>query len=343
MRVAIAHASEALAGALGAAVTSVPGWRVAWRAASPGAAVERCAADRPDVLLLQARPDVAGATRRIMQATPCAIVLVVDDQQAEAGRVFEAMGAGAIDAVRAPAVDAGGWLGGTWEVIDKLHVAARMARSVAASGPQEPRAVSAAVNLPPLVLIGASTGGPAALARVLGALPAGYRGAVVVVQHVAAEFCGELARWLSGQVRLPVRTAARGDRPQASHVLLAGGHDNLVLTRDLDLTYRRPARHSYYHPSVDVFFKSVAAHWPAPGMAVLLTGIGRDGAEGLLTLRTARWTTIAQDESTSVVYGMPKAAMERRAAVHILPLDQIGPLLGRFAATPPGARRSARD
>lgn len=96
--------------------------------------------------------------------------------------------------------------------------------------------------------------------------------------------------------------------------------------------YRPPAPGSYYHPSVDVFFRSLASQWTSPGLAVLLTGIGRDGAEGLLALRQKGWRTIAQDEASSVVYGMPKAAVELKAAGQILSLEHIGLEVARFAS-----------
>jgi two-component system response regulator WspF len=181
-----------------------------------------------------------------------------------------------------------------------------------------------------LVIVGASTGGPVALVTVLAGLPPTFHAAIVVVQHVGEEFCGELAQWLAGQIRLPARVAMRGDRPHPGEVVLAGGRDDLVMTPGLDLAYRRPVRQSFYHPSVDVFFKSVAAYWPTHGLAVLLTGIGRDGAEGLLALRSAGWSTIAQDQASSVVYGMPKAAVDLGAAAEVLSLEQIGPAINRF-------------
>jgi two-component system response regulator WspF len=175
---------------------------------------------------------------------------------------------------------------------------------------------------------------------VLGALPASFPGAVVVVQHVGAEFSGDLAEWIATQSAISVRIVDPPDRPRAATAIVAGGGHDLVLTRGLDLVCEPPAPDSFYHPSADVFFKSVARHWPRRGLAILLTGIGRDGAEGLLALRRAGWQTIAQDEASSVVYGMPKAAAALGAAVDVLPLDQIAAAIVRFADAPAASRRT---
>ncbi|MFO7600552.1 MAG: chemotaxis protein CheB, partial [Candidatus Desulfacyla sp.] len=129
---------------------------------------------------------------------------------------------------------------------------------------------------------------------------------------------------------LNVRLATRGIRPSLSTVFLAGSNDHLILAPDLTLTYTREPSNIPFRPSVDVFFKSVAEHWPLKGVAVLLTGMGRDGAEGLSALRQDGWYTIAQDEATSVVYGMPKAARDLGAAVDILPIDRVAPAIIRF-------------
>jgi two-component system response regulator WspF len=344
MRVAIVHQSDALADVLERALRSVDGWDVAWRARDARAAVENAAADRPDVLLLQVSKGAVEATREIMHASPCAIVLMLDRRDEDSGRVFEAMSEGALDVVMAPSVDDGGRLTGTGEILGKVKVAARLARWPGREKDKEVRAVPLAEtgSLPPLVVVGASTGGPAALVKLLAPLPKTYPAAIVVVQHVAADFCAELAGWLGRQVGLTVKATVRGDRPAAGIVMLAGGNDDLEFTRDLELTYRRPRRsRSFYHPSVDAFFTSAAMFWPSPGLAVLLTGIGRDGADGLSVLRKSGWTTIAQDEATSVVYGMPKAAVELGAASQVLPIGDIARLLGKFGATAPVGRNRA--
>ncbi len=178
-----------------------------------------------------------------------------------------------------------------------------------------------------LVGIGASAGGPKALAKLLAHLPADFPAPVVIVQHVDAQFAAGLATWLDHQTPLHVRLAREGDRPQAGTVLLAGQDNHLVFASPTRLVYTRHPADSPCHPSIDLFFTSVARFWPGEVVGVLLTGMGRDGAEGLRVLHANGHPTIAQDRSSSVVYGMPGAAVELGAASEILALDKIAPRL----------------
>jgi two-component system chemotaxis response regulator CheB/two-component system response regulator WspF len=179
----------------------------------------------------------------------------------------------------------------------------------------------------PLVAIGASAGGPAALATLLAGLPKDFAAAIVIVQHVDAAFAAGMADWLNQQSALPVRIAREGDRPQAGVALLAATDDHLHLKLPNVLGYTPVPEETPYRPSVDVFFHSVVARWPARAVGVLLTGMGRDGAIGLKAMRTKGYHTIAQDEATSAVYGMPKAAAALDAAAAILPLPRIAAAL----------------
>jgi two-component system response regulator WspF len=178
-----------------------------------------------------------------------------------------------------------------------------------------------------LVAIGASAGGPAALAAVLARLPATFAAPVVIVQHLDAQFASGLATWLGDATRLAVRIAADGEVLTPGCVLLAGRDDHLVLKSNRRVGYQTEPAAAIYRPSIDVFFEGVAATWPGPVIGVLLTGMGRDGAAGLKALRDRGHLTLAQDQATSAVYGMPKAAVQLNAAAEVLPLDQIGPRL----------------
>jgi len=175
-----------------------------------------------------------------------------------------------------------------------------------------------------LVAIGASAGGPNALARVLADLPATFPAAIVIIQHVDERFAAGMAEWLTRVSPIAVEVAREGDRPRMGTALLAGTNDHLVLKGAVRLGYTPEPRNQAYRPSVDVFFESVGAQWTGEAVGVLLTGMGRDGAKGLKALRDRGCYTISQDESTSAVYGMPKAAANMGAAVDILPLELIG-------------------
>jgi two-component system response regulator WspF len=240
--------------------------------------------------------------------------------------VCRAMGHGGLDAVNTPTLGPGGAVRDGEGILSRLAKLERARRASYVPAQPAPDAAAPATLPPPsqpLVVLGASTGGPAALARVLKALPADFPAGVVLVQHIAGDFAPGLAHWLQGHGVLPVRLARDGDVPRPGEVLLAGTDDHLILRPDRRLAYTPEPVQCPYRPSVDVFFGSVASAWTRPGVAVLLTGMGSDGARGLLQLRRLGWHTLTEDESSSVVFGMPRAAAELDAACRILPLDQI--------------------
>jgi two-component system response regulator WspF len=136
-------------------------------------------------------------------------------------------------------------------------------------------------------------------------------------------FAPGLKEWLGEQSRRTITLIQEGMEPSEGETFLSCTDEHLVLGADRRLHHSTEPRSISYRPSVDVFFNSVARHWPRPGVGVLLTGMGRDGAAGLLALRQTGWKTIAQDEETSVVWGMPKAAAELGAAERVLPLPRI--------------------
>jgi two-component system, chemotaxis family, response regulator WspF len=183
-----------------------------------------------------------------------------------------------------------------------------------------------------LVAIGASVGGPAALTTILRGLPADFPAAVVIVQHIDERFGLGMAKWLNQGAALEVRVAAEGDRPATGVVLLAATGDHLVFKGADRLGYTADPVDYVHRPSVDAFFHSVCRLWRGEVIGVLLTGMGRDGALGLKALRDAGHHTIAQDEASSAVYGMPKAAATIDAAVEILPAARIAARLMELVA-----------
>ena len=197
----------------------------------------------------------------------------------------------------------------------------------------DPRAAtSSGQRCDQMVAIGASAGGPGALATLLGRLPEDFRAAIVVVQHVDAQFAIGMAQWLSRHCGLPVSVAKEGDRPVAGRVLIAGTSDHLTMKTPDTLGYTPEPRHFVYRPSIDVFFESLGQLWQGELIGVLLTGMGKDGAAGLKTLRNQGHHTIAQDEATSVVWGMPGSVAEAGLCASVLPIDQIAPAIVRLFA-----------
>ncbi|TFW35001.1 chemotaxis-specific protein-glutamate methyltransferase CheB [Massilia horti] len=319
MRIGIANAAP---GALDALQRVLAGaHEVAWIARDGLEALRLCHEDRPELVLMDLdmpQADGVEATRRIMREAPCAILVVTARPQDSVGQVFRALGAGALDVTATPlacAEDGGAAL------LAKIRTIAKLI----AGRPAEPAAAPGAVRH--LVAVGASTGGPVALAKMLADWRPPPEVAVVVVQHIDANFAGQLANWLGKQLPAPVCTITDGAPLLGGAVQIAHTNDHLWLAHDHCLRYTIEPRHLVYRPSIDIFFQSVAAHWPGAATGVLLTGMGRDGAAGLLALRRAGKATIAQNEASSTVYGMPRAAAELGAAERILSLGNINALI----------------
>lgn len=328
MRIAIVNDLALAREVLKRVVHSLPGHSVAWTAEDGDEAVKRAEADRPDAILMDLvmpRMDGAESTRRIMKTAPCPILVVTATVNGNFDLVYRAMGAGALDAVETPGIGPDGTVLRAERLIERLAKLEAVLRGVTGSGflPVQ-QTTAASVVLPRIVAIGASTGGPDALSNVLAALPLNFPAAVLIAQHIGAEYADGLCERLASKCRLPVRTAKDGDGPMPGVVYLAATNDHLELGPRLRLRYTAQPSSTPYRPSVDVLFESLAAYCPRIGVAVLLTGMGNDGAAGLRRLRSLGWHTIAQDESTCVVYGMPKAAVERQAAIEVLPLPLIG-------------------
>lgn len=340
MRIGLITDSPAISQEVRFALKASDEFQLIWIAKKESEVFQKIQADQPDILMLKlpAAPMGGGKLIRALMEQSLPGVLLLDTAGGS-GEVFAALGAGAMDVVPfSPALSPETR---SRNLRKKLGIVARL-RNRSRHAPRLPA-------VPRLVVIGASTGGPHALALLLAGLPADLNAAVLVAQHLESSFAFALAQWLNAQVPLLVRVAAEGERPQAGIVYLAGTDDHLVITPRLSFAYTPEPAAIPYRPSVDVLFESVHQHWPRnsrsfPGVAVLLTGMGRDGARGLALLCQDGWRTIAQDEKSSVIYGMPKAARELNAASRILALEAIAPAILRFlnpAAPAPDPARGA--
>ena len=332
MRVAIVDDTLMAVESLRRVLVGLGGYEVAWIARNGLEAVEHCSKDTPDLILMDLiMPVMEGveATRLIMANSPCPILIVTSSVSKYSHQVFSAMGFGALDAVNTPILSGDGSAHGK-EVflakiatIEKLSAAKRptdagcMDRTTVAS----PQTLSK--SLEHLIVIGSSAGGPQALQEILMALPSSFQIPIVIIQHIDAQFSIDLGVWLNKHCALSVKIAEIGDRPQPGMILLGGTNDHLVMNKAGLLEYTSEPIDEPYRPSVDVFFKSVLNYWQGDVTALLLTGMGRDGAQGLLNFKSRGFYTIAQDQESCAVYGMPKAAVDLNAAVDILPLDNI--------------------
>ena len=338
MRIGIVNDLAIVAEGLRRVVASIPESSTAWIACNGAEALEKCKIDTPDLVLMDLiMPVMDGveATRRIMSESPCAILVVTATVDGNSAKVFEALGAGALDAVQTPALGVTGGVQSANALKFKIETLRQRSHADGLGGAA---VVGMGSKLPsagrePLIAIGASAGGPAAIAAILSRLPSDYFAPIVIVQHIDAQFVPSMVHWLNQHSKIQVRMLQGGERPEPGIVYIAATNDHLVFLDSATLGYTDEPREYCYRPSVDVFFESVARHWRGKVAAVLLSGMGRDGAQGLKRLRDRGAITIAQDSATSAVYGMPKAAVELNAAQRILPVSQIAGELVDFLSS----------
>jgi len=329
MRIAIVNDLNIAVESLRRVICSTGGHKLAWIAKNGVEAVGCCQKDSPDLILMDMiMPVMNGveATKRIMKQSPCPILIVTSSVTDHASMVFEAMGFGALDAVVTPVLTGETKEGSAKALLNKIALIGKLTgcrvldtwKVADISKKQE-----ASLSAPSLIAIGCSTGGPSALVQLLSSFPKNLDAAVVAIQHMDEKFTDGLADWLNRQSILPVNVPSDGERMKAGNVYIPSTRGHIILDEHNRLFYTDEPRECFYHPSVDVFFHSVARNHTATCIGVLLTGMGKDGGDGLLALKKKGFMTIAQDRDTSVVYGMPRYAMEIGAAQKILPIDRM--------------------
>jgi two-component system, chemotaxis family, protein-glutamate methylesterase/glutaminase len=334
-------------------LASDPEIEVAGEAHDGKQAIERCRDLRPDVITMDMMlPVMSGlaATEYIMAHCPTPILIVSSStNRGELFKTYEALAAGAVDVLEKPGADdnEGAWetrFLSTLKIVSRIKVITRLRARLATpylGNTREIVAESRSKRSYAVVGIGASTGGPGAVVQVLHGLPADFPFPILLVLHIGEPFGRALAEWLEAQIGRRVAYAEEGESilaaggrvimaPPGRHLTIRAGRARLTLD---------PERHSC-RPSVDVLFESIASEFGAAAAACLLTGMGRDGAAGLLRIHRAGGLTIAQDEATSVVYGMPREAVLLGAASQVLPLGDVGPALASLTLMGGPGRRS---
>jgi two-component system, chemotaxis family, protein-glutamate methylesterase/glutaminase len=323
--------------------------------ADPIAAKAAIATYDPDVLTLDVEmPKMDGITflEQLMRDRPMPVVMVSSLTERGTDVTLRALELGAFDFVTKPKLDvARGTVSLGAEIVEKVKAAARSRPRPLVAQPKPLCAVPPSLRTPSLrttnalVAIGASTGGTEALHVLLRALPPDSP-PIVVVQHMPAVFTHHFAARLDAACAIRVREARDGDVALPGHVLIApGGETHLEIVRSgahyvVRLIAAPPLNH--HRPSVDVLFRSCARHAGANAVGVILTGMGSDGADGLLSMRDAGARTLAQDEQSSVVFGMPKEAIACGAAESVVALDQMAAAIVRAAAEGARARAASR-
>lgn len=350
IRVLIVDDSASVRQVLTSILGAEPGIEVMAVAADAFAAAEKIRREIPDVMILDIEmPKMDGLTflRKIMLQRPIPVVICSTLTAAGSKTVFEALDAGAIEVIGKPRVGTANALieSGTM-VCDAVRAAARAKLNPRGPKPSSIVAakLSADVILPPpraggvrrgavdpIVCIGASTGGTEALKTVLTALPA-YSPGIVIVQHMPEGFTAAFAKRLDGLCEIAVKEAEDGDEVLPGRALIAPGSHHMLVRRigsGFRVSIQDGPLVSRHRPSVDVLFRSAAQYAGANALGIILTGMGDDGAKGLFEMKQAGAHTIAQNEATCVVFGMPRIAIEAGAANKILPLDLIAPEIGR--------------
>lgn len=362
IRVLVVEDSATVRERLCAALAAHPDFELVAEAGDGPSALELCRTLRPDVVSLDMiLPGMSGlaVTEFVMAWYPTPILVVsASTNRGEVVQTLDALQAGAVDVLEKPRGDE---RDGVWEatflnavrMVSRIkvitHPRGRLAQRAAVElvVPKSLAVPEAPVPLPPAVArkvlaIGASTGGPGAVLAVLRGLGADFPLPILVVIHIGRAFAPGLVAWLGANAPMPVGFAEDGTALEQlrARVVLAPADVHLTVERGRVRLSTAPERHSC-RPSVDALFASLATS-DAPGtIACLLTGMGRDGAEGLLAVRQGGGATIAQDEASSVVFGMPREAILRSAAEFVLPLDRISGIV-RGLATRPNAQKGTR-
>ena len=333
VRVVIADDSLVAREMLAQILASDPLIEVVGQAVNGLEAVELVGRLRPDLVTMDIhmpKMDGLAATEKIMAFTPTPILVVSSSVYGEGmGRAFDALKLGALEVIKKP--EPRDWadlerIGK--EVLRKVKVLANVRVITHIGGRREHRGAMAAQPAissanRDIVAIGSSTGGPSALLTIFESLPADLPVPVLVAQHIAEGFVPGLVTWLDASTKVKVVAAEEGVIPRPGTIYIAPTGTNLVLSGKR-LAFSVPLKSQLYVPCADSLFESVASSYHQRAVGVILTGMGADGAQGLKRLHDTGAATIAQDEETCTVFGMPKAAIELGAADAILPLGAIG-------------------
>jgi len=302
---------------------------------------------RPDVVTLDVempRLDGLGALRQIMDKNPTPVVMMSSLTKEGAAVTVEALTLGAVDFVTKPgqSTSVHQVLG---ELCEKVRLAARArVRTMQPSSLLQRRLAPASDRLPDnLVLIGSSTGGPGALREVVTRFPADLNAAVLIVQHMPPNFTRSLAERLDELSALPTKEAEQGDRLQTGQVLLAPGGYHLTLTRSGEVQLNKGPAVNGVRPAVDVTMMSAVGVFGSRILAVILTGMGHDGRDGVRAVKAAGGRAIAQDEATCIVYGMPRSVVEAGLADKVLPLEAIAGEVVSMLSQPASKQQPVRQ
>ena len=306
---------------------------------------------KPDLITMDLEMPVMDGMDAIAEimATQAVPILVVSNV-ADAKKACAAVANGALDAINKPEIDAGPAFVAKVKMLAKIRVITHIRLRTSITAPEMPpfqqpvippivfpgasAMLLSGAEAPRLFAIASSTGGPQALALILGGLPADFPCAILISQHISDGFAPGMAEWLASVCKLSVRLACEGELIVAGTVYVSPSEVNLAVTPSRRITLVPRLPEEIYHPTCDVLLASVAAVYGRHGVGIILTGMGRDGANGIEKIHRAGGTTLAQNEASSVIFGMNKVAIERGAVQTVLAASEIPQSMCRLAGMP---------
>jgi two-component system chemotaxis response regulator CheB len=340
VRVLVTDDSLFMRAAVKKLIASDPRFEVIGEAKDGRDAVAKVQALKPDVCTMDFNMpllDGAGAVREIMKTRPTPVVMLSAHTREGARETFEALAAGAVDFLAKPSGEVSAELLRIGPTLLSKLAAAAQAKPQAMAQLAKPTGVApritgmhlapgvSSIGLvgPKVVIVGVSTGGPAALGRFLPRFPAETSLSLIVVQHLPAGFTESLAERLDGMCAIRVKEAAEGDRAERGQALIARGDHHLELGADGSVRIVEGPEVNGVRPSADVTMRSAAHVFGRRCVGVVMTGMGRDGADGMRAIKAAGGATLVQDEHSCVIYGMPRACVDAGVADKIVPLDNL--------------------
>ncbi len=320
MNIAIVNDLEIEINALERLIKDIKGYNIIWTARNGKEAIELCRINRPDLILMNLIMPICDgvqSTKIIMKDTPTPIIIISSSINIYQSKIFEAMGYGALDVSSIPINN-----DNKNDLLRKIDMIAKLSNKQRIRQ-NEITVDTSSINTNNILLIGASTGGPKVIATILESLPNKINCAIVIVQHLDAQFTKGMVEWLNNYTKIPIKIVTYGMPINNNNIFLVGGNEHFRLNNKSVFEVADNQKGQHYTPSINILFQSFADNDKYKGLAIILTGMGNDGAKGLLSLKKKGWHTLVQDENSSAIYGMPKAAYDLGAADKKLNIEEL--------------------
>jgi len=303
-------------------------YNIIWTAKNGQEAIEKNNQSKADLILMNLNMPVLDgleATKQIMKSNPTPIIIITSSAENFKNKVFEALGEGVLDISSVP-IFSKNKFEDKGELLKKIKTVKKLLGNK--SNDDIHKVKSKKIDFK-LVLIGTSTGGPKAISQILQKLPSKINGSLIIIQHLDKSFSKELVEWLSRFSQINLQIPKSSNNIEKGKIYIVTGDEHLSLI-DNKFYYSKEPKNLHYKPSIDKFFESISNYDILKGVAIILTGMGNDGTKGLISLKKKGWITIAQDEYTSTVFGMPKSAIESTAVTYILGINEISDYIAKF-------------